>query len=145
MTDSTPASAAPDREPVPSPLPDQPRPWAYGPVGKVREPWFVVVMSIITLGIYFLYWTYQVFRELREHTGEGIGGVLGLVIALLLGIVNWFVLPAEIGTMYSRAGMPPPVRGVTGFWHLLPLVGSIVWVVKVQRALNRRWASPGDR
>ncbi len=33
----------------------------------------MVIFSIITLGIYFLYWTYQVFRELKEHTGEGIG------------------------------------------------------------------------
>jgi hypothetical protein len=34
-----------------------------------------------------------------------------------------------------------PVSGVTGFWNLIPLVGFIIWVVKVQGALNRRWES----
>ena len=41
---------------------------------------FVVVISIITLGIYGLYWQYKVFKEMKEHTGEGVGGVIGLVI-----------------------------------------------------------------
>ncbi|MBV8979550.1 MAG: DUF4234 domain-containing protein [Acidimicrobiia bacterium] len=31
----------------------------------------MIVFSIITLGIYTLYWTYQVFGELKEHTGQG--------------------------------------------------------------------------
>jgi hypothetical protein len=36
-----------------------------------------------------------------------------------------------------------PVRGTTGLWILLPLVGHIVWFVKVQRALNAYWVSKG--
>jgi Domain of unknown function (DUF4234) len=99
----------------------------------------VVIFSIITLGIYFLYWSYQVFRELKEHTGEGIGPVLGLVFAILIGVVNWFVLPSEIGIMYERAGLEKPVQGVSGFWNLIPFVGGIIWIVKVQNALNRVW------
>ena len=71
---------------------------------KVREPALVVIFSIITLGIYFLYWTYQVFRELKEHTGQGIGPIIGLVLGIFIGIVNWFVLPSEIGNMYAAAG-----------------------------------------
>ena len=41
--------------------------------------------------------------------------------------------------MYARAGQPKPVTGVTGFWNFIPLVGFIIWVIKVQGALNRRW------
>jgi hypothetical protein len=109
----------------------------------VRNPWFVAFISIITLGIYYLYWQYQVFKELKEHTGEGVGGVIGLVIAILIGIVNWFLLPSEIGNMYAKAGMEKPVTGVTGFWNLIPIVGFFIWVFKVQGALNRRWESAG--
>jgi hypothetical protein len=36
-----------------------------------------------------------------------------------------------------------PVRGVTGLWMLLPIVGIFVWFIKVQRALNRYWESKG--
>lgn len=106
---------------------------------KERDPVVVILLSIVTLGIYFLYWTYQVFRELKEKTGQGIGPVLGLVLAILLGIVNWFVLPSEIGNMYAAAGKDKPVSGVTGFWNLIPLIGWIIWIVKVQHALNRAW------
>jgi Domain of unknown function (DUF4234) len=109
------------------------------PGRKVRNPAAVIIFSIITLGIYYLYWTYQVYRELKEHTGEGIGPVLGLVLGILINPVNWFVLPSEIGNMYAHAGQPKPVSGATGFWNLIPLIGFIIWIVKVQGALNRAW------
>jgi Domain of unknown function (DUF4234) len=99
----------------------------------------VIIFSIITLGIYHLYWIYQVYRELKEHTGEGIGPVIGLVIQILFNPINWFVLPSEIGNMYASGGQPEPVSGATGFWNLIPLIGFIIWTVKVQGALNRAW------
>jgi hypothetical protein len=110
---------------------------------KAREPAAVVVLSIVTLGIYHLYWIYQVFRELKETTREGIGPIIGLVIALLISPVNWFVLPSEIGSMYDRAGEEKPVSGATGFWNLIPLIGTIIWIVKVQKALNAMWVRVG--
>jgi hypothetical protein len=110
---------------------------------KARNPLAVVLLSIVTLGIYHLYWTYQVFRELKETTREGIGPVIGLVLAILIGIVNWFVLPSEIGNMYANAGQEKPVSGVTGFWNLIPFVGWIIWIYKVQNSLNRRWEQLG--
>jgi hypothetical protein len=126
----------------PAPPPASASAGATGVV-KQREPLVVVLLSIVTLGIYYLYWNYQVFRELKETQQEGIGPVVGLVFAILLGIVNWFVLPSEIGNMYERQGQEKPVRGVTGFWNLIPLVGWIIWVVKVQNAMNRQWAALG--
>jgi hypothetical protein len=127
-------------EPPPQPPPAPPPAPARRPLGKVRNAAAVVILSIITLGIYHLYWTYQVYRELKEHTSEGIGPVIGLVIAFLINPVNWFVMPSEIGNMYARAGQTKPVSGATGFWNLIPLVGFIIWTVKVQHALNRAWA-----
>ena len=114
-----------------------------GPVGKIRNPWAVIIFSIITLGIYTLYWTYQVFRELKEHTGQGVGPIVGLVLEIVINIVNLFLLPSEIGNMYAAEGQEKPVSGVTGFWNLIPLVGTIIWFVKVQGALNRHWESHG--
>jgi hypothetical protein len=35
------------------------------------------------------------------------------------------------------------VSGLTGFWNLLPIIGSIVWLVKTQHALNDFWVSQG--
>jgi hypothetical protein len=138
---ATPAPPPPAATPAPPPPPAQPvAAGGRGPVGKVRSAAAVVIFSIITLGIYFLYWTYQVFRELKEHTGQGIGPIIGLVIAIVVSPVNWFVLPSEIGSMYASAGRPKPVSGPTGFWNLIPLIGFIIWTVKVQNALNRVWS-----
>jgi len=134
MTDTTPAP--------PPPVPPAASA-GWGPIGKVRSPAAVIIFSIITLGIYFLVWTYKVFQELKDHTSDGVGGVIGLVIALLITPVNWFLLPSEIGNMYAKAGQEKPVTGMTGFWNLIPLIGTIIWVVKVQGAMNRRWESPG--
>ena len=140
----TPAGlGAPAPQPDPAVQPPLPasQARASGPVGKPRGVLFVIVLSIITLGIYHLYWYYKSFEELKRHTGRGIGGILGLLIALVFAPINWFVLPSEIGNMYRGSGRQAPMTGWTGLWILLPLVGWFVWIVKVQGALNRYWES----
>jgi hypothetical protein len=132
-------SAQPDAVDQP-PLPAT-SPRAEGPVGKPRGVLFVIVLSIVTLGIYHLYWYYKSFEEMKRHTGSGIGGILGLLIAIIFNPINWFVLPSEIGSMYRGDGRRAPMTGWTGLWILLPLVGWFVWTVKTQGALNRYWTS----
>ena len=114
-----------------------------GPPGTVRSPVFVIVIGFITLGIYWWYWAYVVFEELKQRTGQGVGGVVGLLLEICIPIVNVFLLPSEIGNMYAQEGHPKPVTGLTGFWVLIPLVGFIIWVVKVQNAMNSRWEASG--
>ena len=122
---------------TPTTPPPPPAASGSGPKGKVRSPVAVIIFSIITLGIYFLFWTYFIFKENKEYSGDGVGGVIGLVIGIVIGIVNWFLIPSEIGNIYEKSGKEKPVRGVTGFWNLIPLIGFIIWVVKVQGAMNR--------
>lgn len=112
-----------------------------GSVGKPRGIVFVIVLSIVTLGIYHLYWYYKTFEEMKRHTGNGIGGILGLLIAIIFNPINWFVMPSEIGSMYHGDGRQAPMTGWTGLWILLPLVGWFVWTIKTQGALNRYWQS----
>ena len=114
---------------------------AVAPLGTQRGPWFVALIGLLTLGIYWFYWYYKTGEELKKYSGEGLGGVLWLVIGLVVGIVMWFVAPSEVGKLYEQDGREKPVSGKTGFWMLLPLVGYFVWAIKVQGALNRFWAS----
>lgn len=119
-----------------------------GPLGQERGVLFVILISLITLGIYYLYWVYKTQEEVKEHSGQGIGGVLGLVIALVVGVVTPFVIPSEIGKMYEQDGRESPVNGWTGLWAtlgILILIGPFVWFVKVQRALNRYWRSKQEQ
>jgi Domain of unknown function (DUF4234) len=106
-------------------------------VGRHRNPLTVTLLSIVTLGIYLLYWIYITFAEVRSHRGKGTSGIVGLLLALIP--VSIFLLPSHVGDMYAEAGKPKPITGYTGLWALIPLVGGIVWLFKVQNRLNEYW------
>jgi Domain of unknown function (DUF4234) len=117
---------------------------ARGPVGETRSIGLSILWFVLTLGIYSFYWVYKTHEEIKRYSGNGIGGVLGLVIWLLISPVTFFVVPSEVRWMYEDLdGQTSPVRGITGLWFLLPLIGSLIWFVQVQGALNRYWESKG--
>ena len=112
-----------------------------GPLGQQRGIGFGILLFIVTLGIYSLYWVFKTQDEVKEHSGQGVGGVLGLVIYIVVSIVSWFLIPSEIGKMFKQDGREAPFTGWTGLWLLLPIVGAFVWFIKIQGALNEYWAS----
>ena len=112
-----------------------------GPLGQPRGIGFAILMTIITLGIYSLYWVFKTQDEVKNHSGQGVGGVLGLVIYIVVSVVTWFLIPSEVGKMLTRDGRPAPFTGWTGLWLLLPIIGAFVWFIKIQGALNRYWES----
>jgi len=99
-------------------------------------------MWLVTLGIYGLYWLYKSFAEVKHHRGEGVGGIVGVLLSLI--IVGYFKLPQYIGRMYRAEGNDnPPVSGVSGLWVFVPYVGTLIWIAKVQGALNSYWKAKG--
>ena len=111
------------------------------PLGKPRGVGFVIIVSIVTIGIYGLIWIWKSFAEVKRYRGRGIGG-WGLFLCFILA--GYFLLPSAVGEMYQEDGQTnPPVSGVSGFWIFLPYVGTFVWMAKVQGALNRFWQSKG--
>jgi hypothetical protein len=97
----------------------------------------------VTLGIYPFVWVYKTHAEIKNHCGKGVGGGIGLLLYFLAGVATYFMVPYETEAMLQSAGRQSRVSAVTGFWFLLPLVGSIVWFVKVQGQLNDYWRSLG--
>jgi hypothetical protein len=50
--------------------------------------------------------------------------------------------------MYGRSRQPKPVTGWTGLWMFpfgILVIPAIVWIVKVQGALNRYWEAAASR
>lgn len=118
------------------------------PAGSPRKVAVVMLLYVVTLGIYGLYWYYVTHDELKRETGEGLGGGVALLIAFLVGIVMPFVTAHEVGRLYERAGQPKPVSALAGLWVFpgsLIVVGPFIWIAKVQGALNRYWQSSGAR
>jgi hypothetical protein len=115
-----------------------------GVVGRTTSPGMQILLTIVTLGIWAAVWTYRQFEDTKNWSGEGIGGGLAVVIYIFVGIIIPFLLANEVDTkLYMRDGKESPVHTITGLWALIPLVGGLIWYIKVQRALNEFWVSKG--
>lgn len=111
-----------------------------GPIGKRENIGLQILWSILTLGLYGIYWAYKSHEEIQRHTGDGVGGVVGALIYCFVGIVTLFLLPIEIEKMYKRDGRQCPVSAMTAFWILL---FGVPWYIKCQAALNDYWEAKG--
>jgi hypothetical protein len=118
-----------------------------GPVGQVRGTGTCILLTIVTLGFYTWYWYYKTHDEMKQHSGNGVGGAVALILAIFLGFVMPFLTSNEVGDLYERRGQARPVSAITGLWAILLgwffFLGLIVWFVKTNNALNEYWESLG--
>jgi Domain of unknown function (DUF4234) len=98
--------------------------------GEVRSTGSCIALYFCTLGIYSYVYNYKVHTEMKRYSGRGIGGGVALLLTFVANVAMPFVTPAEVGSMYSMRGQQPPVRGWTGLWFLLSVVGGyLVFIV----------------
>lgn len=119
---------------------------------KVRSPWAVALLPIITLGIYHLVWWYKINKELKAY-GEAKGFDLGQnptnsLLALFPGAL--IVIPALVtyyrGTQRVQgaakiAGREPVSGWITLILYLLLAPG--MWFY-LQSALNEVWEQEAE-
>jgi Domain of unknown function (DUF4234) len=122
--------------------------------GNPRGVGFVIVLSIFTLGIYGIYWIIVSFSEIKRWRGQGVGGFVGFLLSLIPVAV--FLLPSYVGRMYKedliaqgqdpvQAARSVPITGWSGFLTLIPFIGGIIWLAKVQGKLNNFWEGQQSR
>jgi len=117
-----------------------------GPIGHMRPTGMTILLFFVTFGIWSLIYYYQSQEEMRRHSGEGVGGVIALVLAIFVGIVSPFILSNEVGNLYERRGQQKPVSAVTALWFfpgMFILVGPFICFIRTNNALNEYWASLG--
>jgi hypothetical protein len=117
---------------------------------KVRNPLGVVGLSLITLGIYFIFWWYSVNRELRDlgrarnvDLGENpTNSVLAITLGALIivpAIVTMWTTTGRIEKAEVAVGVERPASGPVIFILLL-LIGPVgLWYA--QSELNKVWAA----
>ncbi|MGH9226967.1 MAG: DUF4234 domain-containing protein [Acidimicrobiales bacterium] len=110
------------------------------PIGRQQRIGIQVLLSVVTLGLYGINWACMSHQDIRQHSNDGVGGVVGGLLYFFAFPVTAFLLPIEIQRMYERDGQRSPVRAATAFWYL---AFGIPWYVKCQKALNGYWASKG--
>ena len=118
-------------------------PAGRGPIGKQRPVGMTMLLMIVTCGIWALLWYYQNHEEMKQYNGEGLGGGLALVIAVVFGLASPFLINSEVEKMYAKDGEQSPVKTADAAWILLPIVGFFIWFPKVQNALNDFWGRRG--
>ncbi|SDF05904.1 protein of unknown function [Blastococcus aurantiacus] len=117
-----------------------------GALGTMRPTGMIILLFFVTFGIWGFVYYFQTHEEMKRHTGEGLGGIVALVISLIFGIVSPFLLSNEVGKLYERRGQAPPVTALTGLWFfpgMFILVGPFIWFVRTNNALNEYWRSQG--
>jgi hypothetical protein len=113
--------------------------------GVFYNPGLNILLTIVTCGVWAAIWSYQTGEDLKKYNGDGFGGVINVIVFILLSPVLMFTIPYEIQKMYDRDGRVSPVTPLWGLWFLLPLIGNIIWYLRVQAALNDFWLSKGAR
>lgn len=129
--------------PPPAPPPGQPAP--SRPVGKTRNVGVTILLAIVTLGIYLFWWWGYNYADLKRYRGEGLGGPLGVIFALIpiLNIVNFFILGSEVESLYREDGKEPQITAIWGLLIFIPLIGGFIWLWKAQSSINEFWVSKG--
>jgi hypothetical protein len=119
---------------------------------KVRSPWAVALLPIITLGIYHFVWWYKINKELKAY-GEAKGYDLGQnptnsLLALIPGFI--IIVPPLVsywrGTQRvqgaAKIAKKEPVNG----WLclVLYLFISIGFYAYLQSSLNKVWEAEAE-
>jgi hypothetical protein len=123
---------------------EQPGPEALGePIGKPRSVGLTILVAIVTFGIWTWVWSYMNGEELRNYRRNGLGGVAYLLFTIFFVPITMFLMANEVEQMYVEAGEQPRITTLWGLWFLLPLIGQIVWYVRIQHAINEFWQDRG--
>jgi hypothetical protein len=118
---------------------------------KIRHPWAVVGLTIITLGIYGIFWWYYINRELRDlgraRNVSGLGDSPGVSCAAF-ALGGWaFYIPLIWTIVTTSIRVQRGQRVALGGETLNGWIAGLLWVftlgiggvVYTQSQLNRVW------
>jgi hypothetical protein len=113
---------------------------------KIRNPFGVFVLAIVTLGIYYLVWYYKVNRELRDAAGIDVSPVVALLaitigwVILVPPFVSWYRTFERIQRAQRQAGLTNEANPILGFiLYLVALAFLPVETLYAQDELNKLW------
>ncbi|HXR60026.1 MAG TPA: DUF4234 domain-containing protein [Solirubrobacterales bacterium] len=119
---------------------------------KVRNPWAVALLPIVTLGIYHLVWWYKINKELKAY-GEAKGYDLGQsptnsLLALVPGfliivppLISYYRGTKRVQGASKIAGREPVNGWIALILYLLLAPG--MWFY-LQSSLNEVWEQEGE-
>lgn len=113
--------------------------------GEPRSIAVVILLSIVTCGIYSLVWVYQVSEELRVYLGDDsinptLDVVLSLVTCGIYPIIWMYLMGQRVQRAQQQSGLPASDEGI--LYLILQLFGlGLVSIGIIQSKLNDVWES----
>lgn len=136
---------------------NQPQPYGMQPggygggglmaVGEKREPLTVILLTLVTCGIYGLWWIITYGNELKAASGDqDINPVKDLLIGIVTcgiwsTIAFWYKYPKVLVDLQRRVGLPPNDFSTTTL--LLGIFFAPVAIYIIQSELNKTWDAAG--
>jgi Domain of unknown function (DUF4234) len=118
---------------------------------KVRGPVWVGIFSLVTLGIYAIYWIYVTAKHLRDYgnaKGRDLGQSPGMTLLALT--VGWIIIVPPLVAMFRQAKRIQQAQHLAGVQPMngwlalvLYLVVSPIFFAYEQNELNKAWAREG--
>jgi hypothetical protein len=121
---------------------------------KVRDPLTVAVLSVLTLGVYSLFWWYAINREMRDlghaRAAGGLGerpemsalAFSGLSVFTVYVALVWTIVTTTRRVRRSQrlTGQPASLNGwiSAGLWIFTLGIGGVIYT---QHELNKVWAT----
>lgn len=148
---TTPYAHAAGLPPAPPPIAAAPS----RPVGKTVEPWIVILLAIVTFGIYPLFLWWRAAREVDGHAGSDALALVrpGVVIAAVGLVLNSVLGAIAVGEVFALVladpQNPPDSTAITtmiGGHPLYPVAAfaQVVGAVLLYTGLARMWRALHD-
>ena len=108
---------------------------------KNRSIALVIILSLVTCGIYGWYWIYQSLNEMEQETGktDGMNSTVVLILAILFPPVGYLLYGIsandQLNAVRAMRGVPEVDNKV--LYMVLGFVIPIVLVVLVQNEINK--------
>ncbi|MDR2533068.1 MAG: DUF4234 domain-containing protein [Oscillospiraceae bacterium] len=110
--------------------------------GVTREPVLVILLSLITCGIYYLYWLWQVKNDINGILGReeiSVGLYIAAIFVPFVYLLIWYKTDAAFIQVCPEKGIP--YAGSFILWLILTLIGigTIVAIYQIQSTFNKLW------
>lgn len=103
---------------------------------KVRNPVTGIILSLVTCGIYGIYWAICIARDAVSVKDPADNGVLEIVLMLFLPFVGFYLAEQKLAAGCAEKGIPHKDNAV--LYLVLGLIGlGIVNYCMMQSDLNK--------
>lgn len=115
-------------------------------MNKTRNPFGVILLGIVTLGIYWLYWYYTLNKELLEHSGGKLNFSPGMALVAqfipIAGFVSNYNTAKRMQTVKTICNDPDSISpGAALLFSILLPFG--IYTYLLQSGMNNHWHHHG--